>query len=212
MKATIVSLVPREIVCEMPGMIPSYYRIDKSKDKIPEILVVDDGQYNVYQLEGQSINVYEPADKVASSFCSMYNTSQLGYGEGAQPALFFVEGKYIVNEIIDKFIDEIEKSLEQQKNWFLALIFIADDSWSRYHQHRDISDLQRDAARYLNLDREWLKSIEINEDLTSCPACGSMLANDLVMKCPSCQTIIKPEEYEKHFGSPTGEINLMSVQ
>ena len=201
MKATVVSLVPREITCEMPGMVPSYYKIDKCEDKIPEILIVNDGQYNVYQLEGQSINVYEPADKVASSFCSMYNSSQLGYGEDSQPALFFVDGKLTVEDVLLNHADKIEKALEQQKNWFLALVFMADDSWSRYHQHRDISDLQRDAAWYLNLDREWIKSIEVNTDLVSCPACGSTLANDLVMKCPMCQTIIKPEEYAKHFGS-----------
>ena len=176
MKATIVSLVPREIVCEMPGMVPSYYKIGKSEYKIPEILVVNDGQYNVYQLEGQSIQVYEAADKVANSFCSMYNSSQLGYGEDAQPALFFEEGKYTVKEIIGKFPSKIEQALEQQKNWFLALVYMADDSWAKYHQHRDISDLQRDAAEYLNLDREWIRSVEVNDELTTCPACGSTLS------------------------------------
>ena len=211
MKATIVSLVPREIICEMPGMVPSHYRIGASKDKIPEVLIVNDGSYDVYQLEGKSIRVYEPADKVAASFCSMYNNSQLGYNENSQPALFFVEGEYTANKIIDHFTDEIERALDQQKNWFLALVFIADDSWSRYHAHKDISDLQRDAARYLNLSREWIKSIEINEDLASCPACGSTLANDLVMKCPMCQTIIKPEEYQKHFGKSEMSVDLMNV-
>ena len=199
MKATIVSLVPREITCEMPGMVPSYYNIAKSIDKMPEVLVVDDGQYNVYQLEGQSIQVYEPADKVAASFCNMYNSSQLGYGENAQPALFYLDGKFTVEDVLLEHSDKIEQALEQQKNWFLALVLMADDSWARYHQHRDISDLQRDAAEYLNFDREWIRSMEVN-DLTACPACGSTLANDLVMKCPMCQTIIKPDEYERHFG------------
>ena len=86
---------------------------------------------------------------------------------------------------------------------------MADDSWSKYHQHRDISDLQRDAANYLNLDRDWIKSVEVN-DLIVCPACGSTLANDLVMKCPMCQTVIKPEEYKKHFGS-SDAIDLLTV-
>ena len=122
MKATIVSLVPREIICEMPGMVPSYYKIDASKDKMPEVLIVNDGMYNVYQLEGQSINVYEPADKVASSFCTMYNSSQLGYGEDSQPALFFEDGKLSVEDVLLNHADKVEKALEQQKNWFLALV------------------------------------------------------------------------------------------
>ena len=122
MKATIVSLVPREIVCEMPGMVPSYYKIGKCKDKsIPELLIVNDGQYNVYQLEGQSIQVYEPADKVAASFCSMYNSSQLGYGENAQPALFYLDNKLTVEDVLLNHADKIEEVLEQQKNWFPSI-------------------------------------------------------------------------------------------
>lgn len=205
MKATIVSAMPRPIENEhKPHIEPSWYNIAAAPKDDIAILVISDAEDKVYAGEGRFIERPVFAIAVAKDIVDGFINSQLGISEGCKPALFCVEGEFTSGEIKTKFKNELLLAQLQQKRWFASLVRIADDDWARTRQHKTISDLQRDACKILNLERDWNVS-EFNEVPESqiCPACGSKLPNSKVTKCATCQTIIKPEQHAKLFGLVT---------
>ncbi len=58
-----------------------------------------------------------------------------------------------------------------------------------------ITDIQRFAAKSLNLQREW--SVEPEPvSVVKCPACNSLIETTAIV-CKHCKAIIKPEEAKK---------------
>ncbi|HXE30741.1 MAG TPA: hypothetical protein VN515_02945 [Terriglobales bacterium] len=88
---------------------------------------------------------------------------------------------------------EIAAARERQMAWYRKLYQQAVDSWSRYHQHKMLTDRQRDAARALFLAGEvdglpeWVTATRAQSDRRPCPMCGEEIK--VVAKiCHFCHT------------------------
>ena len=66
----------------------------------------------------------------------------------------------------------------------------ADDHWTKFRQHRMISDPQREAARRLGFTREWLIREVSN---TRCPACTTFNSPDAIV-CVNCKCVLQPDK------------------
>lgn len=210
-KATVVSMYPFKIHDFKPGLVPNTFDIpaaDVAKGEM-QLFPVSAARFPVY-LDAQrgSIWVTVPALILAQSIVFDYVTAKLGYenGEGdendlknyipgSKPAIFFVPGTPNKVEILEKYKARVELAKAEQINWFRKLITIADDDFTRYKQHRLITGLQRYAANYLNLDREW--SVNITpEDFKPCLACGNRIRKEAI-RCEHCGTVLDAERFKK---------------
>lgn len=190
-KATVVSIVPFEVRRDMPGVFPGYYSIPPAKDGDFEILHVEDAKCYVYVLDGRGYDRVEPAEQIAKSIAEDFIRDQLAQTEDCHPGIFWVEGHPSKIEIKAKFKKELDKSREVQNNWFKALVRLADDDWQRTHQYRSITDIQRSAANWLNLKRDWIDAV--SEDRRICPACGEDVRAGFPI-CKNCKAILDSEK------------------
>lgn len=195
--ATIVSLFPLPVFEKKP-LIPSVYQVEAAREELqPKILVVREGIFHVYLDEFRGMmTVRTPAITVAESVVRDFLDGQYLYSEDSRPALWTLPGEWTTEEILaDKDQKErIYKEHSLQLEWFKRLIFIADDEWSKYHQHRMITEVQRVAAARLKYNREWALDFK-PENLTDCPGCGVTI-NKKVAVCRECGCIINMEIYK----------------
>jgi hypothetical protein len=195
--ATIISLFPLPVFEKKP-LIPSIYQIEASKSEFePKILVVKEGLFHVYLDEYRGMmSIRTPALTVAESVVRDFLDGQYLLSDDARPALWVEVGEWTVEELLadEKQAEKIEKEHFLQLEWFRRLIFIADDEWSKFHQHRMITEVQRIAANRLRLHREWALEFK-PENITDCPGCGSTI-NKKVAVCRDCGCIINREIYE----------------
>lgn len=186
---TIVSVFPFPINEEKPGIIPRYYHIPAAKQNDIELLVVSPGVMYIDLVDRKEKLVVDvSAPQIANSILRDFVSSQLAFTEDGAPGLFILSGRVTDKALIRKnHSTEIERALAKQNNWFRQLVYLADDDWSKYHQHRLISNLQREAARRLGLEREWLVDVVTPK---ACPACGVKLPNPEVVICSACGCIL----------------------
>jgi len=208
--ATLVSLFPLEVLEKKP-LIPSVYQVAASRaDDEPQILIVREGIFHVYLDEFRGMmTIKTPAITVAESIVRDFMDSQYMAEESARPALFSLPGEWTVDELTMNPDQRarIQSEVRKQYEWFKRLILIADDEWSKFHQHRMITEVQKVAATRLRLNREW--AVEYTpENNIDCPACG-VLINRKVAVCKDCGCIINAELYDSlQF---TGEVRHKAV-
>lgn len=197
-KSTVFSLLPYPLHIEKPGMFPSFFSIEKSKDMAhPARLVVGDSFYNVRQAGVEQVTKVEvPSYRIAESIVEDYIRACMGVKENCRPGLFWVEGD-VPLEKVDKAL--LKANVDAQTLWYIELVKIADDEWQKYRRHDFISDLQREAARFLNLEREWAISAEklaAAKTDSRCPACMMMVDPEASI-CHACRTVINPAKYKQ---------------
>jgi len=201
---TVISLVPFPINESKPGLYPGHFKIPPAKNNDFEALIVGRSVHYVYLDEDRgSVQVPTPSDEVARSICEDYITDIFGVQKGvAEPGIFFIDGAYVQKDgepdkktIAQIAKDKIEQARARQRQWFVHLVEIADDEWSKYHTHKSISDLQRFAAKILGLEREWNVDAKV-ESTGFCPAC-KMTVQVGAMICGNCRTVIDKEAYQK---------------
>jgi len=199
MISTVVSLVPYEVKDSKPGIIPGEYTVPPSNGIIPALLIVKDANSPLYRgSDMPNFNMIIPGEEIARSLVNDYIRAQLVYAEDAHPALFWIPGEFRDgNVVITKFNPELEKSRTVQNNWFKKLVELADDEWSRNHQHKTITDIQRFACRSLGLteQKEWYTSPDPVQ-MIKCPACMTMVEKAAVV-CRNCKHILDPAQAKK---------------
>lgn len=187
LNSTVISLVPFPINEEKPGLFPPRFQIKASDMKTPEILHVSTCGHFVYLDESRgSLRVPDPSDLVARSICEDYIESQLCIDDEARPALFWVPDEVTAEQVLDQFKVEIVRRLLSQKKWFLNICKLADNDWSRYHQHNVISDMQRKCATFIGWTKEaheWMEP-HITMDSITCPYCGVSVSRSIPL-CPN---------------------------
>lgn len=199
--ATIISIVPFPISEMKPGIYPGNFDIPASKNFEPEVLVIGDSKYHVSIDENRSITVKCVAADVAKSIVEDYIVSNLGFSleNGCWPGLTYELGTFTKSEVKSKFAQKLEALKKNQLNWFKKLVEMADDDWEKTHQHKCISDMQRHAARALNLDRPWIINVTADsltkEVLTKCGACRSIISSEAIV-CPNCKCILDAVKYK----------------
>jgi hypothetical protein len=204
-EVAIVSVFPFPINEDKPGLIPRYYHIPAAKDGDIEVYPVNPGIMIIDLVDRpDKIRIDISPAQIAMSLIRDFTSSQLEFTSDASPGLFAVSGQGLTKEKIKKeYPNEIQKIREKQNNWFRRLVFLADDDWAKYKQHRLISSIQRIAAKQLKLEREWI--IEVTPP-KSCPACGSTLPNANVAVCFKCGAIINESLAKSFKFAPVGKV------
>ena len=209
--ATIVSLFPLPVFEKKP-LIPAIYQVEAAKNELePKILIVKEGLFHVYLDEYRGMmTIRTPALTIAESVVRDFLDGQYMLGEDARPALWTLPGYWTIEDLMEDpdQAERIHKEHNLQLEWFRRLIFVADDEWSKFHQHRMITEVQRIAAARLKLTREWALDFK-PENISECPACGVAI-NKRVAVCRECGCIINSEIYETlQF---TGEVRHASIR
>lgn len=194
MPATIVSIMPFGFRDEKPGLAPGDFQMKAASPEKPEIHVVKVAQIRMMDQDYRPFMLDVDHEKVAADVCDCHNKSQIVWNDDAIPGLFWVKGEHTAEEVVKKFAKEIAEAKRKQDNWFRMIVKIADDDWSKWHQHKYISDLQRTAARSLNLEREWVKD-DVNMN-TRCPACQSIISTEAAV-CFACKAVVNEEKYKQ---------------
>lgn len=196
--ASIVSIVPFPINEEKHGIYPGFFQIPASVEGIPEILVIGESIHFIEVDVDKSISVTNPSYKVADSVVKDYIESMLGASgpNNSGPGIFWAPGRLDVGSVYKTCAVELKAAQVRQHNWFLSMVSIADDDWEKTHQHRVITDMQRFAAKSLNLDRPWIMQIKDSTNSIKCPGCGTQVSSGVVV-CAICKCILDKEKYSK---------------
>jgi hypothetical protein len=198
---TVVSIMPFSFQDNKPGLTPGDFQMPAGSLDEPATLVIRKAQ--IRQMD-QNFK-YFPMDVdlalVAADVCDGYAQAQIGFDHDARPGMFYVPGEIIDDEhgtaaekIKRLFPKKLQEAEEKQRTWFRSLVKMADDEWAIRPQHRNISDLSRHAARYLNIERAWL-STDMNESMR-CPACMSVVSNQAAV-CFACKAVLNAEAYAR---------------
>ena len=194
-KSTIVSIYPKHIVEYKHTIQPGKFEVMPGTYDNPSTLVVGSSSWWKYIDEHQPIlEIPQYSVQVAESVVKDYCNGILACDMGDRmPGLFFVPGEFDVISLKMKHGDKIEEANRKQRNWFQALVHMADALWARTNGNPiSISDDMRLAAKELNfLTKDWLKDHQASE-LVRCKACGT-LKNPLYPICPNCKSIDNPE-------------------
>lgn len=191
MPSTVVSFCRRPVREEIPGMQDANYFLPAAIGKEPVLLNVSNSYYYKPDLDGNQDRILVQSNEIANCIVHMHLTSQLMYRVDRHPALFWVPEEITPDDVMHKFESKVNEVLQSQKNWFQALVRLADDDWQTLPKHRMISDLQRTACKELGLSRPWLNSVP-DEAKVTCPYCGSDLLDSVAPICPHCSRVINP--------------------
>lgn len=192
---TIVSVVPLEINEQKPGVFPKTYHIPAAVRGDFNILHIEDAFYSRSIGDGEYVTIPMKTDQLARSICDDYAFSHIGVDHESRPGIFFVPGKLNKDDIRKTYGHELKSAEQMQSNWFKRLVELADSDWARIQDPRIITNLQKTAAKYLRLEKEWNKET----DLTLrrfCPACQSEVALKAVI-CKVCGCVIDAEAAKK---------------
>ena len=160
---------------------------------------IKDNSYALY-LDNERGNriIPEPVSIFAEAVVNDFIISQIEIDapSNAFPGIFWLYNHLSRDQIKKEHTTKLANAIENQTRWFQRLVRRADSDWQMFHQHNVIADVQRLAARYLNLEREWVHALaDMGND--RCPACSSVLMSPPPVVCPTCQCILDSERYSK---------------
>lgn len=193
-KATIFSIYPKPIFERKISLMPGEFLIPAGSYDKPGILVIGTSSWWKDVGEDQPLlEIPQSAIVVADAVVRDYCNGLLAFDSNASLGLSFLPGEVSLVELKTKFKDKLERALTLQKNWYAALVKMADIGWSRTNGNPlAINDDMRLAAQELGLEKEWIKDFR-NFDLTRCVACGYM-RNPNFPICPNCKNVIDAEK------------------
>jgi hypothetical protein len=196
MQATVVNFLPWKVESTKPGVIPDTYSIPAAVGKYPGVLIINNAVSPIYlDADRGTFPTPIPVEELGKAICNDYNGAFLEADTETNPALFWVEGAWSGKDVLEKFPGECERAKASQNRWFMKLIRKGDDDWARHKQHKMITDIQRYAAKHMNLNKEWAIEPE-PVTMVKCPACSSLLEDSAIV-CKNCKVILKPEEAKK---------------
>jgi hypothetical protein len=198
--ATVVSILPFEYTPRFPGLVPSYYLIPESPEGDFVVLHVDDGKGFVDIHEGRPPLVqHHSGEQIANSIVNDLIAASMYTTDVAFPGIKAIAGKHSKEDIKKNFPELLEALRNAQKLWYGEMVKAADDIWSDPNargKSQSISDLQRKAAGFLGLNKEWVTVNRI--DQVRCPACTNFIPGSALI-CPMCKTVLNQVEYDKKF-------------
>jgi hypothetical protein len=86
--------------------------------------------------------------------------------------------------------DELAAARARLETFYRRLVGAADREWERSHSYLFISDLDRRAAGYLGLEKEWFYQAQEKQD---CPGCGEKLKLGVAV-CKTCGVVLDREK------------------
>lgn len=195
--STVFSIVPFFIHEFKPGIYPGDFKIAPCMDdRSPERLVVSESQH-LMTIGGrrEPIRIMQASHQIARSIVEDFLNAQLWAIPGCCPGICWVNGDISVNDFTVKNKDIYDRIKADQKNWFIRLIKETDNDWTKYRNHRVISEHAKFGARALGLKPEWMQSEEIALNFNNCPACNVM--NDPKNAiCSNCKCVLNESKYK----------------
>lgn len=194
--STILSILPHEIRDSKPNLYPGSFIIPAGTFKKPGLLTIEKSVFYVPMAFGAaSLKATSSSYEVANSVVNDYVSALIEVSENCRPGIWVVNEKVKnATEASVIYVEQIQKYLAAQRNWFFSLVNAADAEYAKHHQAQSISDLQKMAARELNLkDKPWLLDIS-QLSINNCPACYAPVNANAIL-CPSCRYVIDKEKY-----------------
>ena len=139
-----------------------------------------------------TIRLPESGAIIAKSICEDVRKAMYGYSENHKPFLISFEGELSLEDL-DKHKKTIDLAFKSHRNFLKKLVDLADIDYKKYESAAFVSDMQRQAAKDLGIDRAWIQST-LAESV--CPACRSATMPGQVV-CQKCHCVLNEEAYEK---------------
>lgn len=198
--STIISVFPVDILEVKPGLHPGYFKIPACKDyKEPSLIDIGQSCHYLYLGQDQKYEIANASFIVAKSIVNDCITAMIEYNpeERAWAGLLAFRGKVTRRDlsIKEEYKEAINDLVDCQTRWFKRLVTLADNDWSRTHAHTSISDIQREAAKRLNLNRDWLTVVKAEIPIR-CFACQSLIPPASLV-CQICKTVLNPDGLKK---------------
>lgn len=202
-------MLPFPLTEPKPGLNPSFYRIPAAADDGIGILVVEDGFHLVVipmtDEKTPPMRVTDTSERIAQSLVDDYISGCLAISYDVDeannavpvPGLFWVPGEKSISQIEKEYTSKVSQAKRNTRAWFKNLVMMADDDWAKNHQYKAITDLQRFAAKYLKLEREWNYDAFKEQANLLCWSC-KMSVNPQAILCSNCKAILNVAEYEKN--------------
>lgn len=200
--STVVSILPYQLEERKPGLIPGVFRFPKVEKGDFFLLSVERCVHPVYLDEARPrLIVPDPSDMVAMSIVNDHKASVHGYvPDVAEPGIAWVYGEWGNTEEGKKRFKAEQAALltdmvRKQEAWFNTVIQLADDDWSRYHRHSFITPIQKHAALYFGLAKDWLIEQDIKEAMSRCKFCFQMIDPRATI-CAHCHGDQSKDQYQ----------------
>jgi hypothetical protein len=122
--------------------------------------------------------IHITAAELASDLCREINS------DGGEDSNFgaFVAGGEIPTD------DELQRAHDKLATFYRRLVASADREWERSHSYLFINDVERRAANYLGLEKEWFYQAR---ETVECPGCGEKIKPGVAV-CRICRAILNP--------------------
>ena len=117
-----------------------------------------------------------PAAEVAEDLCREINSDA---GEESNLGVFVAKGEMPTN-------DELRRAREKLAAFYRRLVAGADREWERSHSYLFINDVERRAAQYLGLEKDWFYQAR---ETVECPGCGEKIKPGVAV-CRTCGAIL----------------------
>ncbi len=196
-KSTIFSIFPKAISEYKVTLFPPKYDIPAGTLAKPSSLVIGSASwFKDIPESNQLVEVVHNSMEVAESVIRDYNIGYLGWSPHSQPGLFFVPEEITVADALKKFPEMFKEADEKQRAWYLKLVDLADQIWSKTPNPAAIGSDMRLAANELGLEnKDWLKNYTAAA-MSKCPACGALRDTNFPI-CGSCKIVADPEKFAK---------------
>lgn len=192
-KTSIVSIYPAEIVETKPTISPGRFVIPAGSYDKPSITIFGPSSWwREIDIEQPLLEIPVSSIQVADSIIKDWCNGILGCDMAvAMPGLFYIPGEQTLDTVKKNFKHELDAANVRQRNWYSALVKLADALWARSNGNPlAINDNMRVAAKEMNLTKDWLKDFTM-VDTVRCKACGALL-NPMFPVCPTCKAINDP--------------------
>lgn len=197
-KSTLISIFPREIDEIKCTIQPGRFMLKAGSYDNPSILVIGSSSWwKEIDPDQPLLEIPNYSIQVAESIVNDYCNGLLGCNMAdSMPGLFWIPGEFTVPEIKLKHKKLLDTALAHQRNWYTALVGMADSLWARSNGNPlAITNDMKLAAQELSLTKDWIKDFSTIQKI-SCPACGFMVNADYPV-CSNCKNIINKEKAEK---------------
>jgi hypothetical protein len=153
------------------------YRVRGCVPGEPYALIPVNGTHAVMDLgDKRTIDVPISAREVAQDLCREINADG---GEDSFFGAFAAQGEKPSE-------DELAEARRRLSVFYRTMVASADREWERSHSYLFIHDVQRRAARYLGLEKDWFYQARETSD---CPGCGEKVRAGVAV-CKTCGAIL----------------------
>ena len=166
-KTTIVSIYPYEIDEVKNTISPGRFIIPAGSYDNPSVVVVGPSSWwREIDEEQPLLEIPVSSIQIADSIIKDYCNGILGCNMAdAMPGLFYIPGSFNLTDVRKSYKHELDAALVRQRNWYLMLVKLADSLWARSNGNPlAISDSMRNAAKELNLEKDWMKDFRMSNN------------------------------------------------